>query len=160
MKQLKTVLAVLLMATSFVSSAQHQQTIGNPPDNAKLIIVVNRANWCAVCKANGERFAALIMPYTAKGVHIYENDLTNDSTKAASKLVLEKANIYNAVITLPGKGMGKMLQSCGLAKHKKQLLLPAGIATFINPKTCKQVKQLSIASSDEEMKNTIETLLQ
>ncbi len=55
--------------------------------------------------------------------------------------------------------MGKMLKSCGLAKDKKQSSLPSGIVTFIHPKTHKQIKQLSIASTDEEMKTTIETLL-
>ena len=29
----------------------------------KLIAVVNRANWCGVCKANGPRFGALLTPY-------------------------------------------------------------------------------------------------
>jgi hypothetical protein len=159
MKRLKTVIAILLMATSFVSNAQDSQDIPKQPDNPKLIAVVNRANWCAVCKANGERFGALIMPYAAKGLNIYMNDLTNDTTKAASKLELEKANVYDAVITIPRKGMGKMLKSCGLAKDKKQSSLPSGIVTFINPKTHKQIKQVSIASTDEEMKTTIENLL-
>jgi hypothetical protein len=159
MKRLKTVIAILLMATSFVSNAQDSQDIPKQPDNPKLIAVVNRANWCAVCKANGERFGALIMPYAAKGLNIYMNDLTNDTTKAASKLELEKANVYDAVITIPRKGMGKMLKSCGLAKDKKQSSLPSGIVTFINPQTHKQIKQLSIASTDEEMKTIIENLL-
>ncbi len=88
MKKLKTVLAILLVATSFVSKAQDNQSIPNQPDNPKLIAVVKRANWCAVCRANGERFGALIMPYTAKGLNIYTNDLTNDTTKANSKLEL------------------------------------------------------------------------
>ena len=159
MKRLKTFIAILLMATSFVSNAQDSQNIPKQPDNPKLIAVVNRANWCAVCRANGERFGALIMPYTAKGLNIYMNDLTNDTTTAASKLELEKANVYDAVITIPRKGMGKMLKSCGLTKDKKQSSLPSGIVTFINPKTHKQIKQLSIASTDEEMKTTIENLL-
>ena len=62
------------------------------------------------------------------------NDLTNDTTKAASKSALEKANVYDAVITIPIKGMGKMLKSCGLAKDKNQSTLPSGIVIFINPK--------------------------
>ena len=159
MKRLRTVIAILLMASSFVSNAQDSQSILKQSDNPKLIAVVNSANWCAVCRANGERFRALIMPYAAKGLNIYTNDLTNDITKAASKLELEKANVYDAVITTPRKGMGKMLKSCGLAKDKKQSSLPSGIVTFINPKTHKQIKQLSIASTKEEMKTTIENLL-
>jgi hypothetical protein len=159
MKRLKTVITILLMATGFVSNAQHSNNISTQPDSPKLIAVVNRANWCAVCRANGERFGALIMPYASKGLNIYINDLTNDATKAASKSALEKENIYDAVIAIPRKGMGKMLKSCGLAKDKKQSLQPAGIVTFINPKNHKQIKQLSIASTDEEMKSTIEKFL-
>lgn len=150
MKKLKTFFAILLMALSFVSNAQDSQ------HNPKLIAVVNRANWCAVCRANGARFGALIMPYATKGLSIYMNDLTNDTTRATSKLELEKANIYDAVITIPRKGMGKMLKSCGLVKDKKQSSLPSGIVTFINPNTHKQIKQLSISTSDDEMKAVID----
>jgi hypothetical protein len=159
MKRLKTVIAILLIASSFVINAQDSQSILKQSDNPKLIAVVNRANWCAVCKANGERFKALIMPYAAKGLNVYTNDLTTDITKAASKSELEKANVYDAVITTPRKGMGKMLKSCGLANDKKQSSLPSGIITFINPKTYKQIKQLSIASTNEQLKTTIENLL-
>ena len=58
MKRLKTVIAVLLIASSFVSNAnaQNNQGIPNQSGNPKLIAVINRANWCAVCKANEERF--------------------------------------------------------------------------------------------------------
>jgi hypothetical protein len=159
MNSVKSILAIVLVATSFVSNAQDNHSMSKQSENPKLLAVVNRANWCAVCRANGARFGALIMPYTAKGINIYMNDLTNDTTKATSKLELEKANIYEAVTTIPRKGIGKMLKSCGLAKDKKQSLLPSGIVTFINPKTHKQLKQLSIASSDEEMRTTIESLL-
>jgi hypothetical protein len=159
MKSLKTVIAILLMATSVVSNAQDSQSIPEQSNNPKLIAVVNRANWCTVCRVNEERFMALTTPYTAKSLDIYVNDLTNETTKAASKLELEKANLYDAVITIPRKGMGKMLKSCGLAKDKKQLSLPSGIITFINPKTHKQIKQLSMAITDNEMKTIIESLL-
>ena len=159
MKKLKSLFAILLMASSFVSNAQDNQNVPKQSENPKLIAVVNRANWCSVCKANGQRFGELLMPYAAKGVTIYFNDLTNDATKAASKLALQNANVYEAVTTRPRKGMGHLLKSCGLAKNKKVTTEASGIVTFINPKTHKQLKQLSIASSDEEMKSTIENLL-
>ena len=159
MKKLKSLFAILLMASSFVSNAQDNQGIPKQSENPKLIAVVNRANWCAVCKANGQRFGELLMPYAAKGVTIYFNDLTDDTTKANSKLELEKASVYEAVTTTPRKGMGHLLKSCGLTKDKKVSIEASGIVTFINPKTHKQLKQLSISSTDEEMKSTIENLL-
>ena len=155
MKKLKVIMAVLLVVTSFGSIAQTIEHSENP----KLIAVVNKANWCAVCKANAARFGANIMPYAAKGVNIYMNDLTNETTKEASKKELEKVNVYVAVTTIPRKGMGKMLKSCGLVHDKKQTQNVSGIVTFINPKTHKQVKQLSIAESDEVMTATINNLL-
>jgi thiol-disulfide isomerase/thioredoxin len=155
MKKLRLIMAALLLATSFGSIAQTIEHSENP----KLIAVVNSAKWCGVCKSNAARFSAVLMPYAAKGVNIYMNDLTNKTTKEASKQELEKANVYVAVTTIPRKGMGKMLKSCGLVSDKKQTQDVSGIVTFINPKTHKQEKQLSIAESDEVMTATINTLL-
>ena len=98
------------MATGFVSNAQNE--------NHKLIAVVNTADWCIVCKANAKRFNANLMPYTAKGLAILLNNLTNDTTMAVSKTVLENAGVYQTVYAAKRKGMGKMLQSCGLIKGK------------------------------------------
>jgi hypothetical protein len=159
MKRLKTVSTILLLVTSVITNAQDSKSIPKPSNNPELIAVVNSANWCTVCRANGERFAALIMPYTAKGLDIYMNDLSNDTTTAASTLELKKANLYDAVTTIPRKGMGKMLKFCGLVKDKKQPFLPSGIVTFIHPKTHKQIKQLSIASTDNDIQKTIEAFL-
>ena len=75
------------------------------------------------------------------------------------KLVLENAAVYEAVTTIPRKGMGKMLKSCGLAKDKKQSVELSGIVTFIDATTHKQVKQISISESDEVMIKTIDNLL-
>jgi hypothetical protein len=155
MKKLRVIMAALLVATSFGSIAQ---TIPHS-ENPKLIAVVNTAKWCGVCKANAARFSAVLMPFAAKGVNIYMNDLTNEITKEASKKELEKTNTYVAVSTIPRKGMGKMLKSCGLVSDKKQTQEVSGIVTFINPKTHKQVKQLSIAESDEVMRSTIYNLI-
>ena len=155
MKKVKLIIATLLMATAFGSFAQMPENSTNP----KLIAVVNRANWCGVCKANAERFSKVLMPYSAKGVNIYLNDLTNETTKEASKQELENANVYVAVTTLPRKGMGKVLKVCHLVKDKKQTQDMAGIVTFIDPVSHKQLKQVSISVSDEEMNSIITKLL-
>jgi hypothetical protein len=151
MRKVKFLIAIFLFAASFVANAQNK--------NSKLIAVVNRANWCMVCKANGERFGATLMPYAAKGVTILMNNLTNETTIASSNTALKNAGVYKAVYSVKRKGMGKMLQSCGLAKDRTSKSLPSGIVTFINPATHKQLKQVSIAISDEEMKTTIDNLL-
>lgn len=155
MKKVRLIITTVLVATSCNSFAQMQ----DHKDSTKLIAVVNTANWCSVCEANGVRFAATIMPYASKGLKIYINNLTNDTTQLTSRNALNDAGIYNALFTLQRKGMGKMLKSCGLLKDKKQSGEASGIVTFIDPKTLKQIKQLSIAEPDDLMNSTINNLL-
>lgn len=159
MKTLNVCLVIVGLASSFAGNARNNRETTAQSPAPKLIAVVNRANWCGVCRANGPRFGALLVPYATQGVTIYTNDLTNSTTKAVSEAELQKANVYEAVTTVPRKGMGKMLKACGLLHDKKQLSDVSGIVTFIDPKTHKQLQQLSIASSDEELRSTIDNLL-
>jgi hypothetical protein len=158
MKKLTTMFAIILLATNFAAHAQ-DATIqkGNP--NSKIIAVVNRANWCRVCQANGQRFGELLMPYASKGVTIYMNDLTDSASTASSKASLETAGIYKAVTKVKRKGMGKMMESCGIKKTKHSKSMATGIVTFVNATNHKQIKQVSIAITDEEMKTIIDNLL-
>src|SRR4051812_17229381 len=126
MKKLKLIITALLFVSTFKGVAQLPEYSPDP----KLIVVVNRANWCAVCKTNAERFGAILFSYVSKGINIYMNDLTDEKTKETSKQELEKAHIYNAVTSIPRKGMGKALESCGLVKDKKQTADISGIVTF------------------------------
>ncbi|MFP5041061.1 hypothetical protein [Parasediminibacterium sp. JCM 36343] len=158
MKKSRLMFSIMLLAIGSVCNAQNKRS-ASQLESPKLIAVVNSANWCMVCKDNAQRFEAVLMPYAVKGVKIYINDLSNDTTKPASKTELENANIYKAVTTVARKGMGKMLQSCGLVKGKKQSSEVSGIVTFVSPITHKMLKQLSISVSDDEMKTTIDSLL-
>lgn len=155
MKKVKLMLVTIIMTTGFGSFAQMLENTTNP----KLIAVVNKANWCGVCKANAARFSKTLMPYSVKGLNIYLNDLTNETTKEASKQELENANVYTTVYTIPRKGMGKALKACHLVKDKKQMQDVAGIVTFIDPVSHKQLKQVSISVSDEEMNSIVTKLL-
>lgn len=155
MKKAKAILFTLLMSSGFSSIAQMQE----PATSPTLIAVVNKANWCGVCKANAERFTGVLLPYASKGVNIYLNDLTNETTKQASRQELEIAGVYEPVNTIPRKGMGKALKACHMVKDKKQTQDVAGIVTFIDVKSHKQLKQVSISISDEEMKSIIDNLL-
>ncbi|RZL44123.1 MAG: hypothetical protein EOP00_21210 [Pedobacter sp.] len=152
----KKILGLLIMAITFTAYGKNETTALS--EEPKLIAVVNRADWCLVCRQNQERFSNLLGSYVAKGIKIYVNDLTNDSTKANSKAELQKAGLYDAVTTTPRKGAGKVLQACGLAKGKKVAGV-SGIVTFINPDNFKPVGQTSIADSDVEMKTLIDNLL-
>jgi hypothetical protein len=158
MKKLTSLLAIILLATNFAVQAQ-DATMQKDNTTPKLIAVVNRANWCSVCQANGQRFGAVLMPYAAKGVKVYMNDVTDTTTAAVSKATLETAGVYKAVTKVKRKGMGKMMESCGLKKTKYSDAMATGIVTFINATTHKQLKQVSIAITDEEMKTIIDNLL-
>ncbi|QSW87217.1 MULTISPECIES: hypothetical protein [Flavobacterium] len=155
---LKLISAYMIMAVSFLSYGQ--QTKGNQSTavETKIIAVVNKANWCSVCKANGERFQNNIMPYTTKGVAIVINDMTDKNTIEQSKENLKKSSLYKQIYKTNRKGVGRMLQSCGLVDGKNKSMV-TGIVTFIDAKTLKVVNETSIAATDAEIKTIIDNLL-
>ncbi len=152
----KLISSIFLMVLSFMPYGQ--ETSGVQSTKIKVIAVVNRANWCGVCKANGERFGSNIMPYTAKGVAIIMNDLTDETTIAQSKAELEKSSLYKQIYKTNRKGVGRMMQVCGIV-HGKDKSMASGIVTFIDAKTLKVLSETSISITDSEMKTIIETLL-
>ncbi|XZF15492.1 thioredoxin domain-containing protein [Chitinophagaceae bacterium MMS25-I14] len=157
MKQLKSLVTACLMAAGIagLSGESYSQAIQSP----RLIAILNRADWCAVCKANEPRFEKLLTSYAAKGIIVYLNDVTNDSASAASRKTLQAAGVYDAVTAIPRKGVGKILQYCGLAKDKKQSDLTSGTVTFISPATHQPLRRESIAVTDARMKSLIDNLL-
>ena len=159
MKTTRIFLPFLLLLCSYAAISQDNITSESVHTPAKLIAVVNRASWCQVCQANGERAGNLLMSYTNKGVRIYMNDLTDSASIAASEKTLRAAHLFAAVHTRPRKGVGAMLQHCGLLSGKSQATQATGIVTFIRPDSYKAVKQLSIAIPTGEMKAQIDSML-
>jgi hypothetical protein len=53
MKKLTFFLTALMFVTGFAANAQEGKTAAGPAP--KIYAVVNRANWCTVCKENGQR---------------------------------------------------------------------------------------------------------
>ena len=154
MKRKSAFLVFVLMASFAAASAQESTSTAT-----QLIAVVNRADWCTVCRANGDRFAAVLMPYATRGVSIYINDLSNDSTTATSAAELQKQHIYQAVYAGRRKAAGRLLQSCGLVKPKTQSFIASGLVSFIDPVTHNQLQQTSIAVTNDAMKAIIDNLL-
>src|SRR4051812_8433967 len=105
MKMLKLMAVILVLANLPVKA----QTT-----HVKVIAVVNKANWCGVCKANGERLSNNLMPYTTKGLGIVMNDLTDETTIAKSKDELKKSSLYKQIYKANRKGVGRMMQYCGI----------------------------------------------
>jgi hypothetical protein len=158
MQKLKSLSTLFLIAMSFMSYGQETSGKKSSTVEAKLIAVVNRANWCGVCKANGERFGNNIMPYATKGLRIIMNDLTDETTIANSKADLKKTALYKQIYKTNRKGVGRMMQVCGIL-HGKDKSMASGIVTFIDANTLKVLSETSISITDAEMKTIIENLL-
>ena len=131
MKQLICAVA-LVVGLSFAASAQNAQP--------KVIALLTKASWCPVCQANGPRFEKDIMPMVMgnKEVKMVMNDLSDDNSKAMSKEMLEKAGIYKFAEKNPGTGM----------------------LYFFNAKSKKLLSKVSLASTNEEIKEAYQTALQ
>jgi hypothetical protein len=99
-----TAFLLTVSTLGFAQETQHES-------NRKTYCGRKRANWCALCKANGQRFGELINSYASRGVSVYFNDLTNDATTQASKKELEEAGIYHAGYYSFKKRYGKDAES-------------------------------------------------
>lgn len=77
----------------------------NAQTTAKKYVVINRANDCALCTSNYDRWNKEIMSqYTNGDVIFINNDLTSDDTRLTSRTMLDKYGLYNTMrdYTTPG----------------------------------------------------------
>jgi hypothetical protein len=154
----KYVSVLLVAMAAVVQVTDGWATAPQKPDEPQplIIVVLNRANWCAVCKAHETSFKQQIDALPSGTVQWVINDITNDSTIAASVANLKQLKLYKAVYATPRKGMGKMLQSCGLVKVKSKTVA-AGMVTAIHPTTHEVLWQQSIAQSPQTLLATIQS---
>ena len=123
MKTVKSILfsAVLFLVLSVLVSAQ---------SDAKVIAVVNKADWCSVCKANGDRAMAAFMSNNKDmSVLFLGNNVTDDKTEKKSAEELKKY------------GLDKEME-----KHTG-----TGVAYFFDAKTKKLVNEISVAEPDNKL---------
>lgn len=158
MSNLKLIFALFIMAMGFMSYGQETGVTQTTTVEPQIIAVVNSANWCGVCKANGERFGSNILPYVAKGLVVVMNDLTDEKTIAKSKADLKKMGLYKQIYKTKRKGVGRMMQACGMI-HGKDKQMVSGIVVFIDAKTLKVLSETSIAITNAEMQTIIDSLL-
>jgi hypothetical protein len=84
--------ASLFVTALMLTAVLHAQT------NTKVVAVINRADWCHVCQANGEKMMKEVMPvFENSGIRFIMNDLTNDATTEKSKELLKESKVYEAV---------------------------------------------------------------
>jgi hypothetical protein len=121
---------VFLFSINNVSLAQ----VGNNENqsgNKKLIVLVNTAKWCPVCKANGPRVEKNVLSKYRenKDYQIMINDLSNKDTKKASEQEYVAAGIQE------------------VAKSNKG----TGVIYFIDYKSKRLISMISVAKTDEEI---------
>ncbi len=123
MKTVKAILtgAVFFLIFNVTASAQ---------SDSKVIAVINKADWCPVCKANGKRAMADFMTDNKDGAILFVgNNLTNDETKMKSAEELKKY------------GLDKVMKD----------YRNTGVVYFFNSGTKSLITKISISESDNAL---------
>lgn len=123
MKVSKSILVSLAFILMITASATAQS-------DAKVIAVVNHAEWCPACKGNGERAQGAFMENNQDGtIQFVVNDLTTDETKQKSAKELKKV------------GLDKVME-----QNKG-----TGVAYFFNAGTKGLITSISVTKTNEEL---------
>ena len=118
------VIAILGSSIFFSANAQSKST------TPKVYAVINRADWCPACQANGAKVINEVMPACKNlNVKFVANDLTNEQTIARSTAELKKNKVFNAV------------------KETKS----TGMILLVDAKTKKVINQISVTKPAEEI---------
>lgn len=117
---------IAIVSSSVFISAKAQTKTAQP----KVYAVINKADWCPVCQANGARVMGEVMPACKNlKVKFVANDLTNAETIAKSTTELKKNKVFNSV------------------KEKKS----TGVILLVDAKTKKIINQISVSKPSEEI---------
>lgn len=123
MKKLTSIIATALFAVVFSIGAFAQTA-------PKVIAVVNQADWCSVCKANGQRAMGAFMENNKEGtISLVVNDVTSAETKNNSAAGLSNNGLTDAMKNYEA----------------------TGVVYFFDAKTKKPITQVTVANSNEEI---------
>lgn len=109
-------LTIALVSLSILANAQAEP---------KLIAVVNKADWCHVCKANGEKMMKEVIPvFENPTIRFYMNDLTNEISKQKSLKELKETKAIGAIKKIKATGLiilinghtGKLIDKISVAE--------------------------------------------
>lgn len=127
----KTILLVFLtLAAGSSSLAQNTE---------KLVVMVTRANWCPICRANDRKIKEELIPAyaTSKEISIIFNDVTNGHTKKISKPKLASHGVYE------------------IAQNEQT----TGMITLINPATGQVLQRVHVMYPIEDLEKAIDDAL-
>ena len=122
MKQIKVLSLAICLVSLFAFIA---------PKEAKVVAIVNKADWCSICKAHGGRVVTLVTENNKDGFFdVVFNDITNEETKK------------NSLPAIKTKGLDKV--------HTQ--VVATGLVTVYDKNSKKVLAQFTVANSDEEIK--------
>ena len=122
----------LVVGMATVAAAAPRTDAKTPP--AVLIAVINRAEWCSVCKANGPRVAKTVMGANADGgIAIVMNDLTTEATTRSSATELRAAGVEAAMAPYTA----------------------TGVLYLFDARTKRPLRQVTVANTDDEIRMAI-----
>ncbi len=124
------VLLLSIFSAATITKAQEMK-MKKSMDDPKMLVVLNKADWCHVCKENGARVTKDIAPMIEKNqnVKLLINDLSNKKTKMSSNKVLDEYGLND--FTKDNKGTGVMY--------------------FVNPKNHKVLGSTSVAEPNDKI---------
>ena len=125
----KSILILMAIMTTALSLSSFKSK-----DDVKVIAIVNKADWCSICKSYAGRTVATFTENNSDNFFQFiVNDITNDETKKASKPAITK------------QGLEKTLNGS----------LAAGVLSFYDAKTKVLLAQVTVANTSEEIANTM-----
>ncbi|MGH2624293.1 MAG: hypothetical protein ACRDE7_11550 [Sphingobacterium sp.] len=130
MENLKLAMTVSIFTILFSVNAFAQSS-------PKIIAVINKANWCSVCKANEERAMAAFKENNKDGAYQFVvNDLSNAETAKKSTVAINQL------------GLTKLMEP----------YQATGIVCLFDAKTKKPINQLLMSLSFEDIRRAMAML--
>jgi hypothetical protein len=127
MKTLKSIFSISFLGLLLTISAFGQTS-------PKVIAVINKADWCSVCKENGARAMAAFTKNNSDGSIVFVgNNVTDAVTEKKSAEELKKYGLDKVIEKYTG----------------------TGVAYFFNPSTKKLIAEVSLAEPDNKLAETL-----
>lgn len=125
------ILSIFAVVALGCSANSTNQDVKSDDNEKKVIVLVNTADWCPACMANGPRVEKNVVSKYMQNekCQIVVNNMTDDKTKATSKESCDKAEITSVASKNTGTGM----------------------IYFIDSETKEIISQISVTKTDEEI---------
>lgn len=113
---------LVLLSISFFTQVQAENSLGyHAEEEAKIIVLVNTANWCPACRANGERLEQEILFQFMDDPQyiILVNDLSDDKSIAQSLPAINQNGLSEFVRKNKATGTIFFIDAASKRMHSK-----------------------------------------